>query len=394
MTPAEADALATSAAAYVHVPFCARVCPYCDFAVVAGRDDLAHRYIDAVCRQIRTAGPWRPLDAIYVGGGTPSHLDASLLGRIIDCLADVHGIASDVELTVEANPEDVSTGMARELRSQGFNRLSLGVQSFDAGVLGYLGRRHDGVRARSAIESAREAGFESVSVDLIFGSPVEDDESWAASLEQALMAAPDHVSCYALTVEPGTALGRRVAAGEEAPNPDVQATRYETADSMLTSSGLLRYEVSNWAKPGHECRYNLTVWAQGEYEGYGNGAHGHREGTRYRNYRRIDSYMEAVESGKSAIAGAEKVKAWDREIDRLFVGLRRSVGVKDGPGVRALMRSRAGLRLIDAGVLAERSGRLVVDRPLLTDEVLRAVLDLEGQAEHAVVDNVSVTAHG
>lgn len=394
MTPTEADALAASAAAYVHVPFCARVCPYCDFAVVAGRDDLAARYVEAVCREIRSTGPWRTLDAVYVGGGTPSRLDASLLGRILDTLAEVHGISSDAELTFEANPEDVTVGRARDMNRQGFNRISLGAQSFDAEVLAYLGRCHDGTGGRTAVESAREGGFANVSVDLIYGSPVEDDGSWLFTLEEALLTDPDHVSCYALTVEPGTALGRRVMAGEEAPDPDVQAMRYETAEERLSAAGLRRYEVSNWARAGRECRYNLTVWAQGEYEGYGNGAHGHRDGSRYRNYRRLDSYLDAVAEGRPPRAGSETANGWDREIDRLFVGLRRAVGVGDGPGVRALVGSEAGRRLFDAGVLAERGGRLVVDRPLLTDEVLRAVLDLEDKAEHDVVDIVSVTVDG
>ena len=374
MTPAEADRLSDAAAAYIHIPFCSAVCPYCDFAVVAGRDDLAERYVDAVCAEIGRSKTWRPLDAVYFGGGTPSHIDPGLLVAILDALSQRHGIVSEAEISLEANPEDFSVERASRLRSVGFNRVSFGAQSFDGVVLVDLGRRHEAGDIATSVAAARVAGFENLSLDLIYGTPGETDASWARTLEHAVALEPDHVSCYALTVEPGTPLGRSVASGAPAPDPDVQADRFETADAVLGEAGLERYEVSNWCRPGQECRYNMLVWAQGEYEGYGNGAHGFRNGVRYRNHRRIDAYLDFVETDRSPRAGHDLVDGWEAEIDRLFVGLRRRVGVSTGPATASLLDSDEGRLLVDAGVITEENGRLMVSKPLLTDAVHRSVL--------------------
>lgn len=376
MTPAAADALASSPAAYVHIPFCSAVCPYCDFAVVAGRDDLAARYIDAVCAEIESDEPWRPLEAVYFGGGTPSHVHPTLLGGVLDTLRRQHGVLADAEVTLEANPEDFTRDRAAALLAVGFTRVSFGAQSFDSGVLSRLGRRHEGEDIEESVVAARDAGFSSVSVDLIFGTPGETDATWLGSLRSAIALQPDHISCYALTVERGTPLGRSVQEGAPGPDPDVQADRYEIAGHELGRAGYDRYEVSNWARPGSECRYNLVVWAQGEYVAYGNGAHGFRAGVRYRNHRRIDAYIDRVESGSSPRAGEDRVDGWDNELDRLFVGLRRKAGVSLGPGSEALFASEDGRALLENGVIAVRDGRLVVERPLLTDAVHRSVLGL------------------
>lgn len=374
MTPADADSFATSPAAYVHIPFCSAVCPYCDFAVVAGRDDEASRYVDAVIREISMSEPWQPLEAVYFGGGTPSHVDVGLLGSILEALDDRHGLSSRAEVSIEANPEDFSAVKARGMRRVGFNRVSFGAQSFDAEVLSFLGRRHEPVDITQSVSVARDAGFSNVSVDLIFGTPGESDESWRSTLHRATRLETDHVSCYALTVERGTPLGRAVAGGAPSPDPDTQADRYETAADVLAAAGLIRYEVSNWARPGSECRYNLVVWAQGEYEAYGNGAHGFRDGVRFRNHRRLDAYLSALESGRAPRAGTERIEGWDAEIDRLFVGLRRMVGVAGGEGTKALLTSREGGQLLEAGVIESNDGRLRVRRPLLTDAVHRSVV--------------------
>jgi len=386
MNAAAADHFAEAAAAYVHIPFCSAVCPYCDFAVVAGRDDLATRYIDAVCNEIATSEPWRALDAVYFGGGTPSHLDHSLLSRAIDALVTRYGIARDAEVSLEANPEDFSSDQASRIREIGFNRVSFGAQSFDDSVLLSLGRRHLPEQIETSVQAAREAGFDNVSIDLIYGTPGETDGSWAQSLQRTVEIDPDHISCYALTVEPGTPLGRSVRDGAPAPDPDVQADRYELAERILASVGFDRYEVSNWSKLERECRYNLTVWAQGEYEAFGNGAHGFRKGRRYRNHRRLDAYIDRVESGRSPEAGHDVIAGWDAEIDRLFVGLRRSVGVARGTGTEALLVSEEGRSLLGAGVITELDDRLVVSRPLMTDAVHRSVLALNAPIVKAVSD--------
>ncbi|MGH8945931.1 MAG: radical SAM family heme chaperone HemW [Acidimicrobiia bacterium] len=375
MNPAKADAFVVTAAAYVHIPFCASVCPYCDFAVVAGRGDLAERYVSALCDEIARSEPWRPLESVYLGGGTPSHIDPSLLARVIEALDTRHGIASGAEISLEANPEDFGPERAARLRQIGFNRVSFGAQSFESGVLRSLGRRHGPAEIERSVAAAREAGFQNVSLDLIYGTPGETE--WGRSLERAVALSPDHVSCYALTVERGTPLGRAVSKGAAAPDPDVQASDYRLAEDWLGRAGYARYEVSNWARPGHECRYNLAVWAQGEYLAFGNGAHGHRHGIRYRNVRRIDVYLAAVERGEMPRAGEEEASGWAAEVDRLFVGLRRDVGVVPGEGGAVLLESPDGKRLVEAGVLAVAEGRLRVQKPLLGDEVLRAVVGLD-----------------
>lgn len=376
MTPEIADSFGEASGCYVHIPFCARVCPYCDFAVVAGKDDLAERYVDAVKSEAQATEAWRPLDSIYIGGGTPSHVDPHLLDGILGVLAGRHGLAADPEISLEANPEDFTVERATALREAGFNRVSFGAQSFDSSVLVSLGRVHDRSQIEKAVESAREAGFENASVDLIYGTPGESSDSWSETLALAIDLGVDHISCYALTVEKGTPLGRAVAGGAAAPDPDTQAEFYERAQETLAKAGLEQYEVSNWARPGKECRYNMTVWAGGEYLAHGNSAHGHRHQTRYRNIRRLEAYMAAVEAGEAPRAGEDPTVGWDAELERLFVGLRRRVGVAAGPGTEALLTSDEGQRLLEAGVIEEADGRLVVKRPLFTDTVHRAVLAL------------------
>ncbi len=391
MSHADVDAHVNTAAAYVHIPFCSAVCPYCDFAVVAGADDLAEQYVSAVVDEITMSSPWRRLQAVYFGGGTPSHVAPALLGRLLDALADHHGIADGAEISLEANPEDFGPGRAAELKALGFNRVSFGAQSLDGAVLAALGRRHDARRVATSMAAAREAGFDNVSVDLIYGAPEEARGSWADTVAGVIDLEPDHLSCYALTVEPGTPLGRAVRGGAPTPDPDVQADRYEHVAEALRGAGLLHYEVSNWARPGRECHYNLAVWAQGEFEAYGNAAHRFRDGSRSRNIRHLGRYLERIQAGASPVAGEERLAGWDLEIDRLFVGLRRRVGVAVGPGVDALVASEGGKRLSAGGVIEILDDRLVISRPLLTDEVHRAVLDLEappGWGQHSNVDNL------
>ena len=377
MTPIHADSFVGSAAAYVHIPFCAVVCPYCDFAVVEGQDDLAERYIDAVVAEIARSERWRPFDAVYFGGGTPSHLDPVLLGRILESLDAKHGLSDGAELTLEANPEDFTAERAGLLRRLGFNRVSFGAQSFDPKVLQSLGRRHVADHIAASVQAARSVGFDNISLDLIYGTPGERSKSWAITLQRAIDLGPEHISSYALTVERGTPLSRAVNDGAPAPDPDVQADRYEHAEETLEQHGYSRYEVSNWSREDKECRYNLIVWAQGEYEAFGNGAHGFRNGSRFRNIRRLEAYIETVESGEHPRAGTDPIEDWDVELDRLFVGLRRTVGVAHGPGTRALLDSDEGQRLLIAGVIEADESRLRVVRPLLTDAVHRSVLALQ-----------------
>ena len=371
-----AEAAAGWRGAYVHVPFCARVCPYCDFAVVAGRDDEAAGYVRAVVAETAMEPPWGPLDAVHVGGGTPSRLAPELLDRVRAALADRFGLAPGAEVALEANPEDWTAAHAAAVRAAGFTRVSLGVQSFDAQVLAALGRVHTPEEGAAAVASARAAGFASVGLDLIAGTPGESGASWRATVAQALELGPDHLSVYSLTVERGTPLGRSVAAGAAAPDPDDQAEKYEEAMAQATAAGMVRYEVGNLARPGHHSRYNLLTWAAGEYAAFGAGAHGHRGGLRRRNHRRLEAYLGAVERGERPEAGSESLDGWGRERERVYQGQRRAAGVTPGAAGARLLTTSSGRRLVEAGVIGLREARLVVLDPLRTDAAAREVLAL------------------
>jgi len=373
-----ADRAAGQRAVYVHVPFCRRVCPYCDFAVVAGGEGLMSRYSAALLSEIHGSKPFpEPLTAVSLGGGTPTRLSPGFLAAILGAVAGLFGLAPGAEVSIEANPEDWSPDLAEALAGAGFNRVSLGAQSFDPGVLWALGRAHPPEQAEAAVAVARRAGFRSVGIDLIFGTPGESGASWRASVRRALETGIDHLSAYALTVERGTALSRAVAAGAPGPDPDRQADHYGEVVRLASGAGLVRYETSNFARPGHACLYNLITWARGEYEGFGAGAHRHRAGSRSWNVRRVERYVEQVEQEVSPVAGGETLGPWQREQERLLLGLRRAAGVQAGAGGRRLVASAAGRRLISAGVLERVGDRLRVALPLLADEAARAVLALE-----------------
>ena len=371
-----AEVAARWAGAYVHIPFCARVCPYCDFNVIAGRDDLTSRFVQAVLHEIDLESPWRPLESVAFGGGTPSRLAPDQLISILDGIRSRFGFSEGAEVSIEVNPEDWTSSIAADLVAGGFTRVSFGAQSFDHEVLAELGRLHTPSQASEGIRRAKTAGFDSVSLDLIFGTPGESMASWSESVEKAIGLEPDHISVYALTVERGTDLSRAIRAGAPGPDEDDQADKYELAEQLLTAAGFVRYETSNYSRPGHGCRYNLLTWAQGEYLAFGPGAHGHLGGARYRNLHRIDAYLEAVEGHRRPEQGRDRQTAWQREQERLLLGLRRVAGVIAGPAGSALETDDWGRRLFQAGVLVRDGERLRVARPLLGDEAARAVLAL------------------
>jgi oxygen-independent coproporphyrinogen-3 oxidase len=286
-------------------------------------------------------------------------------------------LAADSEVTLEANPEDWTDELAHGLRAAGFNRVSFGAQSYDSKVLSSLGRQHEPEQIDGAVARARAAGFDSVSLDLIFGTPGESLAAWRTTVVRSIEAGVDHVSTYSLTVEPGTVLWKKVRSGADAPDPDDQADKWETARSILTDAGFTRYEVSNYARTDHHCRYNLAVWGQGEYVAVGLGAHGFRGGMRTANVRRLDTYIDRMERGIGPIQSNDVVEGWAAELERLMLGLRRAAGVVVGEGGAALLAGADGARLREAGVIDVVDGRLVVTRPLLTDEVTRTVLSLE-----------------
>jgi putative oxygen-independent coproporphyrinogen III oxidase len=374
-----ADAAEGWRSAYVHIPFCLRRCPYCDFAIVdesaVGRSDV-DRYVDAVVAEIGMERSFGPLDAINFGGGTPTRLEAQQLASIVDALDHQFGLDDAVEVSLEANPEDWTQELAADLVDAGFNRVSIGAQSFDDGVLAALGRNHDAASVASTVRSARDGGFPSVSLDLIFGHPSESDASWDRSVRSAISLEPDHISTYSLTVEPGTVLSRQVLGGQPEPDPDTQASRYERFVALAEPEGIIRYELSNHARTGHVCRYNLATWSHAEYVAFGLGAHDHRDGRRARNHRRIDRYLTDVEAGVRPRLGSEKIDAATAAVDRLMLGLRLSSGVAIDDAARRFIASPPGQRLIDAGIMAVHEARLVVLEPMMTDAVVREALSV------------------
>jgi len=372
-----ADSAAAWVGAYVHIPFCRQVCPYCDFAVVGGEAHQAGAYVDAVLAEIEAAAPFPdPLVVVHFGGGTPTSVEPDALTALVESLRTRLGMAGDAEVAIEANPEDVTPEVVAALTEAGFNRISLGVQSFDDDVLASLGRGHDAAAASTAIAVAA-AAFDSVSVDLVFGTPGESAKSWRSSVDRALDAGVDHLSPYALTVERGTPLWGAVAGGASAPDADDQAAKWIEVVEAAAASGLVLYETSNLAAPGHHARYNLLTWAQGEYEAFGLGAHGHRDGRRWWNLRRLDCYLERIQTGGAAAAGSERLDGWGREVERVMLGLRRRAGVVAGVAGTALLESPDGARLMEAGVLEQEGERLKVARPLLGDEAARSLLAID-----------------
>ncbi len=374
-----ADQAARWRSAYVHIPFCRRRCPYCDFAVVAPGDphtddpaDLTKRYLAALHTEIDTQPAWEPLDAVNLGGGTPSSIGAAAIGEVIEHLDSRFGIALGAEVSIEANPEDVTADLVEGLLAAGVNRVSIGVQSFDDEVLRFLGRAHTSLEAAAALEMC--VPHFACGVDLIFGAPGESLESWRSTVATALAAFPQHLSAYALTVETGTELWQAVRKGAAAPDPDDQADKYELLQAAAGAANLVQYEVSNYARPGFSCRYNLSTWGQGEYLGFGLGAHGHRAGVRSRNVRSVLAYLKALESGHLPEAGRETTA--EPEVERLMLGIRRSCGVDLGEWEDAAARHAGLQRLVAAGVIEMARGRLRVLRPLLADDVAATVLSL------------------
>jgi putative oxygen-independent coproporphyrinogen III oxidase len=376
--PALADAAHGWKSAYVHIPFCRRRCPYCDFAIV---DESAatvdhDRYVSAVVDEIGLAEDFPTLDAVNIGGGTPSVLRPSQLRLILDALRSRFGLADDAEVSLELNPEDWAPGYGLGLVEAGFTRLSIGGQSFDARVLGSLGREHTVGQVSDAVTGARAAGFRSVGVDLILGHPTEDEASWRSTVSDALSLPVDHVSTYALTVENGTALATSIRDGAAAPDEDVQADRWEYFAEAADAVGIVRYEVSNHARTGHACRYNLATWAHAEYLGFGMAAHDHRWGRRSRNHRRIDRYLGDVEAGRRPILGVEHLTDEEQERDRMMLGLRLAAGTPVTDAAARFLASDVAQRYVAAGVIDVVDGRIVVVRPLLADAVAREALSV------------------
>jgi oxygen-independent coproporphyrinogen-3 oxidase len=361
---------------YVHVPFCVTRCGYCDFNTYTDLGGLQATYAEAAVAELRLArevlGDRAPrVDTVFVGGGTPTLLPAEDLGAVLRAVDDAFGLAPGAEVTTEANPDSVDAGYLERLRAQGFTRVSFGMQSAVPHVLAVLDRTHTPGRPQAAVAEARAAGFEQVSLDLIYGAPGESDADWGTSLRAAVDAGPTHVSAYALIVEEGTRLGRQVARGElPAPDDDVLADRYLMAEEAL--GGLGWYEVSNWGEP---CRHNLGYWRGGDWWGVGPGAHSHVGGVRWWNVKHPAAYAARVGEGLSPGAGRELLTEEDRRVERVLLEVRLREGVP-----LDLLRPQgrtAADRLTGEGLLTLVDGRaaLTLRGRLLADAVVRDLVD-------------------
>lgn len=319
---------------YVHIPFCARRCPYCDFAIVANaKSEFVENYVAALRVELAStlqsarANETRELSSIFFGGGTPSALKGEVLASLLELIRENFPIARDAEITLEANPEDATIEMLSTLRAAGWNRISFGAQSFDSNQLKFLGRRHDSAQVENSIESARAAGFENLSLDLIYALPGQTRAQWRSTLARAVELNVSHLSCYSLTIENGTNFGRRAKLGTLVPvESDAQAELMQDAQEILSAADYSRYEVSNYARPGLESSHNLNCWRGGDYLACGNSAHGHLNGVRWWNERDPQTYVALMEAGKSARAGEEILTPRERLDELVMLGLRTREG--------------------------------------------------------------------
>ncbi|MCW2679933.1 MAG: coproporphyrinogen oxidase [Frankiales bacterium] len=369
---------------YLHVPFCASRCGYCDFNTYVGSElgggGLQDSYADAAIAEVRLArqvlgDAVPPVETVFVGGGTPTLLPAADLVRVLDAVRDELGLVDGAEVTTEANPDSVDERYLAELREGGFTRVSFGMQSAVSSVLRVLDRTHTSGRPQQAAKEAFSVGFEQVSLDLIYGTPGESDDDWRTSLQAALSAEPTHVSAYALIVEDGTRLGRQVSKGLlPAPDDDVLADRYLMAEEAL--SGLGWYEVSNWGEP---CRHNLGYWRGGDWWGVGPGAHSHVGGVRWWNVKHPSAYAQRLEAGASPGAGRELLTVEDARVERILLELRLRDGLPlsllHPEGLAAAHRHAAdGLLELHPDMHPDRAVLTLRGR-LLADAVVRDLVD-------------------
>ncbi len=370
---------------YVHVPFCSVRCGYCDFntytASELGGGASRASYAETAIAEIRLArrvlgDVELPVETVFFGGGTPTLLPPADLAAVLGAIGDEFGLAADAEVTTESNPDSVDAADLDALRRGGFNRVSFGMQSAVPHVLATLDRTHDPLRVPLAVEWAREAGFEQVSLDLIYGTPGESLDDWQRSVDAALSCSPDHVSAYSLIVEDGTAFARKVRRGEVAmPDDDDFADKYVAADAAFEEAGLGWYEVSNWARTDDQrCRHNLLYWQGANWWGVGPGAHSHVGGVRWWNVKHPSAYADRLAADASPAHARELLSDDDRRVERVLLEIR----LKDGLPLETL--DDAGRAVVpdlveDELVIAEPDRIVLTQRGrLLADAVVRDLL--------------------
>ena len=342
---------------YVHLPFCRHKCGYCDFNAYAGLDGLMQPYVRALERELGSAAErfaFGPLATVYFGGGTPSLLPAEDISRLLGRIRSLFEIAPEAEITLEANPASTDGQKLAVWRENGVNRLSIGVQGFDPRALAVLERRTDGAQARRAVKEARQAGFANLSLDLIYGVPYQTLESWQETLRKAIDLAPEHLSCYCLTIEPGTLLHRQVAKGQLQPvDADVAWQFLEKCQFELTGAGYRRYEVSSWSRPGFESRHNQSYWRCRPVYGAGCGAHSYglwgESARRWWNWARPQDYI----SSSGFVADGEDLDPRKAAAERIMLGLRMVDGLQAPPGFESEVDE-----LLAAGLVSRTADRI------------------------------------
>lgn len=356
---------------YIHIPFCRHICPYCDFNTYRGLDDLIPRYVDALVRDISSAGDRpRPAQTIYFGGGTPSLLTPEQIERVLTACRERFDLEPAAEITLEANPNGIDTAWLAAARATGVNRLSIGAQTFDRKGLRVLGRQHEATDVLTALGQARAAGFDNLSLDLIFGWPGQTLDQWRSDLATLLEipgGPPEHCSLYSLIVEPGTPMADAVTRGVlTVVDDDDAADLYETAMAVLAKAGWTHYEIANWARePGYAARHNLVYWRNGAYEAFGAGAHGRIGNVRFMNHLKPLTWIEAIESGQSPHSNTEVLTPALQMGETMMLGLRlldegvTAVEFEQRHGIALFARFGAEIdALVALGLLDWTGGRL------------------------------------
>ena len=318
---------------YIHIPFCLAKCNYCAFVSKAGTQELHAPYVAALCREISAAGGDfglrdRPVDTVFFGGGTPTVLAASVLGEILQKVQTSFALTVDAEVSIEANPGTLDQAALTKLKVAGFNRLSLGVQSFEDAILRSAGRIHSAAQAKETFRRARAAGFDNISLDLMYGLPGQSCENWLDTLAQAAELGPEHISAYGLKLEEGTPLATAVKSGRLAlPDEEAEEAMYDELNIILPQLGYRRYEISNYALNGRECRHNLKYWQWRPYRGFGVAAHSFDGTERFANVENIDEYLQSMLSGKSPEIFREKSEPATGMAEYAFLALRTAEGL-------------------------------------------------------------------
>ena len=362
--------------AYIHIPFCKSKCAYCDFNSYAGMESAWDAYVEALLKEMERAARHGPLETVYFGGGTPTVLPTGSLIRVLEAVAGSFGLSPDAEISIEANPGTVSAESLRELRKAGFNRLSLGVQSFNDDLLRRIGRIHTAEEAVAAFDYARKAGFDNIGIDLIYSLSGQDMAGWEADLRKLVNLGPEHASLYELTICEDTPLGQEVLFGELAvPDGEAQVGMLLLGLRTLTKAGYERYEISNYAKPGFACRHNQAYWRYEEYHGFGAGACSFVDGVRKSNVKWPKEYIERVIAGPSPVEFSEEPDEKQRVVEVLMQALRTTEGLdlrafeqrlgyalEDVHGDKlARMQERGLLTIADGRLLPTDAGILMAD---------------------------------